>query len=89
MVLLSQLSGPERNLGTLQFPWCFIFLSKVSVRRSVSVQHLGVLFKTDHGKNLMFKDSTEKLVRLPPNTDAFTYLGVKYMRILQSLKRGI
>ncbi|NP_001281173.1 transferrin-a precursor [Cynoglossus semilaevis] len=50
-------------------------------------QHLGVLFKTDHGKNLMFKDSTEKLVRLPPNTDAFTYLGVKYMRILQSLKR--
>lgn len=36
----------------------------------------------------MFKDSTVKLVRLPPNTDSFLYLGAEYMSIIRSLKRG-
>lgn len=40
-------------------------------------------------KNLMFKDSTKKLVQLPPNTDHFVYLGPTYITILNSLKKGI
>ncbi|XP_008283972.1 transferrin-a [Stegastes partitus] len=39
------------------------------------------------GKNLMFKDSTTKLVKLPPNTDSFLYLGAEYMSVLRSLKK--
>lgn len=39
-------------------------------------------------KNLMFKDSTVQLVRLPANTDSFLYLGAEYMSIVRSLKRG-
>uniref|UniRef100_A0A3B4XGU6 Serotransferrin n=1 Tax=Seriola lalandi dorsalis TaxID=1841481 RepID=A0A3B4XGU6_SERLL len=38
-------------------------------------------------KNLMFKDSAEKLVRLPPNIDSFLYLGAEYMSIVRSLKK--
>ncbi|XP_056277571.1 serotransferrin-like [Pseudoliparis swirei] len=39
------------------------------------------------GKNLMFKDSTKKLVQLPPNTDSFLYLGAGYTSIIRSLKK--
>nr|CAM96032.1 transferrin [Larimichthys crocea] len=39
------------------------------------------------GKNLMFKDSTQRLVRVPPQTDSFLYLGAEYMGIISSLKR--
>lgn len=39
-------------------------------------------------KNLMFKDSAEKLVRLPSETDSFLYLGAEYMSIIRSLNRG-
>ncbi|XP_056276208.1 serotransferrin-like isoform X1 [Pseudoliparis swirei] len=39
------------------------------------------------GKNLMFKDSTVKLVQLPPNTDSFLYLGAGYTSIIRSLKK--
>lgn len=39
-------------------------------------------------KNLIFKDSTVKLVQLPANTDSFLYLGAEYMSIVRSLKRG-
>lgn len=39
-------------------------------------------------KNLMFKDSTQKLVRVPPNTDSFLYLGADYMSIVHSLRKG-
>ncbi len=35
----------------------------------------------------MFKDSVTKLVRLPPNTDSFLYLGAEYMSIVRSLKK--
>ncbi|XP_045907454.1 transferrin-a [Micropterus dolomieu] len=38
-------------------------------------------------KNLIFKDSTVKLVQLPANTDSFLYLGAEYMSIVRSLKR--
>ncbi|XP_044075040.1 transferrin-a [Siniperca chuatsi] len=38
-------------------------------------------------KNLMFKDSTVKLVQLPANTDSFLYLGAEYMSIVRSLKK--
>lgn len=40
-------------------------------------------------KNLMFKDSTARLVKLPSNTDSFLYLGAGYMSIIRSLKRGM
>ncbi|TKS79821.1 Serotransferrin Precursor [Collichthys lucidus] len=39
------------------------------------------------GKNLMFKDSTQRLVRVPPHTDSYLYLGAEYMGIISSLKR--
>lgn len=39
-------------------------------------------------KNLMFKDSATKLVRMPPNVDSFLYLGAEYMSIVRSLKKG-
>ncbi|XP_070829853.1 serotransferrin-like [Chaetodon trifascialis] len=48
------------------------------------------LFSSDAyapAKNLMFKDSAVKLVRLPPSTDSFLYLGAEYMSIVRSLKR--
>ncbi|KAM3866229.1 transferrin-a [Diretmus argenteus] len=38
-------------------------------------------------KNLMFKDSTKKLVKLPPGTDTSLYLGAKYTNTIRSLKR--
>ncbi|XP_039999334.1 transferrin-a [Xiphias gladius] len=38
-------------------------------------------------KNLMFKDSTVKLVQVPPNTDSFLYLGAEYTSIVRSLRR--
>lgn len=40
-------------------------------------------------KNLMFKDSATGLVKVPPNTDSFLYLGAEYTSIIRSLKRGI
>lgn len=39
-------------------------------------------------KNLLFKDSTEKLVRLPANTNSFLYLGASYLGIVRSLNKG-
>uniref|UniRef100_G3PK34 Serotransferrin n=1 Tax=Gasterosteus aculeatus aculeatus TaxID=481459 RepID=G3PK34_GASAC len=38
-------------------------------------------------KNLMFKDSTEKLVKLPANMDTFLYLGAGYMSSIRSLTK--
>lgn len=39
-------------------------------------------------KNLMFKDSTVRLVKVPPGTDSFLYLGAEYMSVVRSLKKG-
>ncbi|XP_040911895.1 serotransferrin-like [Toxotes jaculatrix] len=38
-------------------------------------------------KNLMFKDSATRLVKLPPNTDSYLYLGAEYMSVVRSLKQ--
>ncbi|MBN3298543.1 TRFE1 protein, partial [Amia calva] len=47
------------------------------------------LFKSDKygGKDLMFKDSTKKLIRIPEITDSFLYLGAEYMKIVRSLQK--
>ncbi|KAM4605122.1 serotransferrin-1-like [Polymixia lowei] len=47
------------------------------------------LFSSDcySGKNLIFKDSTVRLVQLPPTTDSFLYLGAEYTSIIRSLKK--
>lgn len=33
------------------------------------------MFSSTYGKNLLFKDSTQNIVPLPPSMDAFLYLG--------------
>ncbi|KAK6310567.1 hypothetical protein J4Q44_G00186220 [Coregonus suidteri] len=47
------------------------------------------LFSSDGyaAKNLMFKDSTQKLMQLPMNTDSFLYLGAEYLSTIQSLQK--
>ncbi|XP_077435381.1 serotransferrin-like [Vanacampus margaritifer] len=40
-------------------------------------------------KNLLFKDSTEKLVRLPANVSSFLYLGASYLGIVRSLNKEV
>ncbi|XP_070775056.1 transferrin-a [Enoplosus armatus] len=54
-----------------------------------SVQGFNLFSSEAYGtaKNLMFKDSTVKLVQLPANTDSFLYLGAEYISIVRSLKR--
>ncbi|CAL8366783.1 unnamed protein product [Boreogadus saida] len=37
--------------------------------------------------NLMFKDTTQSLARLPRGTNSFLYLGAKYMASIRSLKK--
>uniref|UniRef100_W5MU72 Transferrin n=1 Tax=Lepisosteus oculatus TaxID=7918 RepID=W5MU72_LEPOC len=46
------------------------------------------LFRSDAygGKDLVFKDSTQKLVHLPETMDSFLYLGAEYMSVIRSLK---
>ncbi|KAJ8357871.1 hypothetical protein SKAU_G00206650 [Synaphobranchus kaupii] len=39
------------------------------------------------GKDLLFKDSTKNLVKLPKTTDSFLYLGAEYMSIIRSLQK--
>ncbi|TST47712.1 Serotransferrin-2 [Bagarius yarrelli] len=39
-------------------------------------------------KNLMFKDSTKGLLRLPERTDSFLYLGAEYVATCQALTKG-
>lgn len=59
--------------------------------RCVLLQGFNLFSSEDYApaKNLMFKDSTTRLVKLPANTDSFLYLGAEYMSIIRSLKRGI
>lgn len=63
----------------------------MSKQQSVLLQGFNLFSSADYApaKNLMFKDSTTKLMQLPPNTDSFLYLGAEYMGIIRSLKRGI
>uniref|UniRef100_A0A672J9W9 Serotransferrin n=1 Tax=Salarias fasciatus TaxID=181472 RepID=A0A672J9W9_SALFA len=56
-----------------------------------SVQNFN-LFSSDAyapAKNLMFKDSTVRLVQLPPHTDSFLYLGAEYMSVVRSLTKEL
>nr|BAA84099.1 transferrin [Salvelinus leucomaenis pluvius] len=48
------------------------------------------LFSSDGyaAKNLMFKDSTQKLVQLPLTTDSSIYLGAEYMSTIRSLTKA-
>ncbi|XP_035279004.1 transferrin-a isoform X2 [Anguilla anguilla] len=39
-------------------------------------------------KDLLFKDSTVKLVQIPKSTDSFLYLGAEYMSIVRSLQKA-
>ncbi|XP_030630058.1 serotransferrin-2 [Chanos chanos] len=39
------------------------------------------------GKNLMFKDSTVKLMRVPETMDSFLYLGAEYIDTIRSLQK--
>uniref|UniRef100_A0A8C5C335 Serotransferrin n=1 Tax=Gadus morhua TaxID=8049 RepID=A0A8C5C335_GADMO len=39
--------------------------------------------------NLMFKDTTQSLVRLPNGTNSFLYLGAEYMASIRSLKKDM
>ncbi|KAM7374673.1 hypothetical protein PAMP_007318 [Pampus punctatissimus] len=52
-----------------------------------SVQDFDLFSSEAPAKNLMFKDSTVRLVQLPPDTDSFLYLGAEYMSIVRSLKK--
>uniref|UniRef100_A0A3B3SKD8 Serotransferrin n=1 Tax=Paramormyrops kingsleyae TaxID=1676925 RepID=A0A3B3SKD8_9TELE len=58
-----------------------------------SLQHTGdfKLFSSEayEGKDLMFKDSTVQLVRVPNITDSFLYLGAEYMSTIRSLKKEV
>ncbi|KAJ8406845.1 hypothetical protein AAFF_G00297610 [Aldrovandia affinis] len=40
-------------------------------------------------QNLLFKDSTSKLVQLPKDTDSFLYLGAEYVSIIHSLHKDM
>lgn len=64
---------------------------RMSLQRSVLLQGFNLFSSADFppAKNLMFKDSTTKVMPLPPNTDSFLYLGAEYMGVIRSLKRGI
>ncbi|KAL7841974.1 hypothetical protein SRHO_G00236630 [Serrasalmus rhombeus] len=52
-----------------------------------SLKDKGLFTSGGGSKNLMFKDSTKKLVKLPETTDSFLYLGAEYMSIIRSLKK--
>ncbi|XP_075877481.1 transferrin-a [Nelusetta ayraudi] len=58
--------------------------------RTLSQIDPAVLFSSErYGQaNLMFKDSTKKLVQLPPQTDSYLYLGAEYMSTIRVLKTG-
>ncbi|XP_068604701.1 serotransferrin-like [Brachionichthys hirsutus] len=60
----------------------FIWTSLTSVQGSQLFSSVGY----EPAENLIFKDSTKKLVRLPSSMNAFLYLGDEYVSIIQSLK---
>ncbi|XP_068604665.1 serotransferrin-like [Brachionichthys hirsutus] len=60
-----------------------IWTSLTSVQESQLFSSVGY----EPAKNLIFKDSTTKLVRLPSSMNTFLYLGAEYVSIIHSLKR--
>ncbi|XP_005406866.1 PREDICTED: serotransferrin [Chinchilla lanigera] len=47
------------------------------------------LFSSPHGKNLLFKDSAQGLLRIPPRMDYRMYLGYQYVTAIRNLREGI
>ncbi|XP_062844229.1 transferrin-a [Trichomycterus rosablanca] len=47
----------------------------------------GLFTSGGEAKNLMFKDSTKDLMKLPESTDSFLYLGAEYMATIRSLTK--
>ncbi|XP_036123095.1 serotransferrin [Molossus molossus] len=45
------------------------------------------LFGSSHGKDLLFKDSTQGLLKVPPRMDSWMYLGYEYVTAIQNLKK--
>ncbi|XP_028913721.1 serotransferrin [Ornithorhynchus anatinus] len=45
------------------------------------------LFKSLHGKDLLFKDSAKRLLSIPSKMDSALYLGYKYTRAIQNLRK--
>ncbi|XP_035527356.1 transferrin-a [Morone saxatilis] len=64
-------------------------MADLILRTLTSVQDFNLFSSEAYGpaKNLMFKDSAQRLVPLPANSDSFLYLGAEYMAIIRSLKR--
>uniref|UniRef100_A0A087XUD4 Serotransferrin n=1 Tax=Poecilia formosa TaxID=48698 RepID=A0A087XUD4_POEFO len=64
-------------------------LAKLIWESLSGVQNFNLFSSEAYGpaKDLMFKDSTQKLVPVPPNTDSFLYLGADYVSIIHSLRK--
>ncbi|XP_038608253.1 serotransferrin [Tachyglossus aculeatus] len=45
------------------------------------------LFSSPHGKDLLFKDSANRLLNIPPKMDSALYLGYKTTRAIQNLRK--
>nr|XP_003476776.1 serotransferrin [Cavia porcellus] len=63
---------------------------------SQAQEHFGVdkskefqLFSSPHGKDLLFKDSTQGFLRIPPRMDYRLYLGYQYVTAVRNLREGI
>nr|KAF6335880.1 transferrin [Pipistrellus kuhlii] len=46
------------------------------------------LFSSSEGKNLLFKDSTQGFLKVPPKMDAWMYLGYEYVSVMKNLKEN-
>nr|XP_010946023.1 inhibitor of carbonic anhydrase [Camelus bactrianus] len=46
------------------------------------------LFHSPHGKDLLFTDATQGLLRVPPKMDTKLYLGYEYVAAIERLRRG-
>nr|AAD38331.1 serum iron transport protein transferrin [Trichosurus vulpecula] len=44
------------------------------------------LFASDHGKDLLFKDTANRLLRVPPKMDYELYLGYQYIQAIKPIK---
>uniref|UniRef100_A0A6Q2YGA2 Serotransferrin n=1 Tax=Esox lucius TaxID=8010 RepID=A0A6Q2YGA2_ESOLU len=63
-------------------------LAKTIYNSLVAVKDFKLFSSEGYGaKNLMFKDSTKKLVQLPLTIDSFLYLGSNYFSSIQSLTK--
>uniref|UniRef100_A0A7N4PBD7 Transferrin-like domain-containing protein n=1 Tax=Sarcophilus harrisii TaxID=9305 RepID=A0A7N4PBD7_SARHA len=60
---------------------------------SIAQEHFGKgksekfnLFASQHGKDLLFKDSANRLLRVPPKMDYELYLGYKFIQAIKPMK---